>query len=107
MKTKFGLSEPPPVSVTNNGIIGSLWAAVQLERGHIFSLFSGPGLGGGFLDGHGQFASGLYELGYLTVLLKDTDPERKHKPYDIYGAAQSQLSQAAVVRLAHLHKVTV
>jgi hypothetical protein len=98
LQSTFGLKAPVPTGITNDGNVGSLWAAALLQQGSIFNIAGGTSLGGGYVAANGSFPTRLYELGYLVAFIGDTG--HKHRTYDIFGTGQQLFSQDAVFELA-------
>ena len=102
MAEKFNLKKAIPTAITNDGNVGSLWAAVLSKEGNVMNFASGTSLGGGLVDSKGQIAKRVFELGYLITFIGEEKDLSvfKHNGYDIHGVGQQLLSQDAVFNIA-------
>jgi len=85
-----------PVAITNDGNVGSIWAATVLLKGNICNFAGGTSFGGGFIGADGQLKNRIFEMGYLVTNV-GTDKNIHETWKDISGTAQKLFSQHTVM----------
>ncbi|MFA5346135.1 MAG: DUF362 domain-containing protein [Candidatus Omnitrophota bacterium] len=99
IKKQLVMNKDIPVVITNDGNVGSVWAATVLLEGNVYNFAAGTSFGGGLIGEDGQLKNRVFELGYLITYIGTGD--YTHETYkEITGCAQSLFSQKAVFKLA-------
>lgn len=91
-----------PARITNDGNVGSLWAAVQTGKQGVLNFSLGTSLAGGYCASPTAFdRAGIFEVGNLMVRVGEPGYARFcHNAFGFAGSGQQLLSQDAVFTLA-------